>query len=95
MAAKAPFWEIKDTLVTRGDTLDPDNLGGVERIEFYAHLKGRNGKIVSHTETYPAKASVHKALEVANPNGIYEVRDKTRNLLWSEELGKWVTPSKK
>lgn len=76
MAAKNPFWEILETHMTRnngyGEVLS-------SKIEYYAHLKGKNGRKIVQTQIYPQKASVHKAIAVVEKGRIvpFEIRDRT------------------
>ncbi len=60
MAAKQPFWEVKN---------NPSNSQ-----PWWAHLKGKNGRVVVTTETYAVKGSVLKAIKVADPEGKFEIR---------------------
>lgn len=75
MASKTPFWEIcKSTKAAKAGSAGYP--ARKESTDWWARLKGRNGKTIATTETYTTKGSVTKALQVANPKDTYPVKDE-------------------
>lgn len=80
MARKAPVWELlkrERQVRGRGKVADGEYKTFYSNQPFYAHLKGRNGRVVVTTETYKSKKGALNAISVVDPSGQFEVIDRT------------------